>query len=107
MEFREIKGDGHLLEEEDDDEFDEESDEFEGEGEGEGDIYLEEICRDLGFFGGPTPLLMGLSEEEGNKGGLLGFFGSAEVASELAATIIIKVSIKISEDQIILPHIVI
>ena len=56
------------------------SDEFKGEGEG--DIYLEEICRDLGIFGGPTPLLMGLSEE-GNKGGLLGFFGSIEVASEI------------------------
>lgn len=47
VEFREIKGEGNLLEEGEDEEID---DEFEFEFEVEGDMYLDETTRDLGFL---------------------------------------------------------
>lgn len=97
VEFREIKGDGYLLEEEEDEETE---DEFDVEVEVEGDIYLEETTLDLGFLWlFATPLLLSFSD--GNNGGLLecsscaaaaavlGFCGPVvEAAPETAATII-------------------
>lgn len=87
MEFLETKGDGNLLDEEEDigtEEF-----------EGEGDKYLEETCLDLGFL-----CLIPLSLSEDNNGDLLGLLsidvilgfldGLIETASEIAATIITK-----------------
>lgn len=92
---RERSGDGHLLDEEDD----EVEVEVEVEVDGEGDMYLEETCLPLGLRG-----TVPLSFSEGRSGGLNGFWrvcdssccleeilpfsGSVEAASEIAATII-------------------
>lgn len=80
---RESSGEGHLLDEED-----EEVVEVEVEvDDGEGDIYLEETCLPLGLR-----RRVPLSFSEGKSGGLDDFVvfnnGSVEAASEMAATII-------------------
>lgn len=95
-EFLETKGEGYLLEENEDEATEHE---LEVEAEVEGDMYLEDTILDLGFLGLlEIPLLLSFSE--GNNGGLppcssreaavvLGFFGSVvEAAPETAATII-------------------
>lgn len=92
----ESNGDGHLLEDAEDETV--EVDVEVEEEEGEGDMYLDETCLPLGLL-----CTKPLSFSEGKRGGLdgfwrwvrergsaevLGFGGSFEAASEMAATII-------------------